>query len=347
MSKRIVNPLVIAGPPILEERDEEGEVTVQGYRGGTLQHYGSSLPNTEDSPFDLQQVSYRISNEPVIIDGQLVFVPERELVKMYTGKDTTDEGTDLTDKEVRKWTNTQLIEYRTNMVISVGDCDVADPEEALAHPRLGHVGDRVTKHIKAGSMDVLMIKRNAPETGSKVSEKGKEMRIRRDKTRECNLWLIRRVFDFNALGDDKCIELDKDHRERGFRFVALTGQVVTKGNDRTTRIKAVVYGRMPADGYKPSNKNSHLFARGRGWLFVFDVAYVDWLRASYFEDLQGLHAQWLKTHPTPARFVGNLRPAQAPSKPLTATVGELAGLAPAAPAAQATPTASAAAEAVA
>lgn len=284
---------------------------------GKLAALTTGLVNTAEAPYHHPMIQYQISNEPVIDEeGKLVTVPTRELVLLYSGRDIADPSVDREDPELKPLLETRLVEYRTEAIFSFGDHDLVAPETALAMPELEHAHRDVVTAIQEKRMDVIYVRPDAPETGSRVADK----KVRRQRNRSINAWLIRRVNDSNALSDDRTIWLDQKLRERGFgqRFVGLTGTVTTKGNSRTTEIVAFVWGRSPDEKYK-AKKRSQPGESGRGYAFVVPIGYIDQLRWSYFSDLTGIHAEWLKSHPTPARFAQKLK-----SVPLAAPAGEVA-----------------------
>lgn len=285
---------------------------------GKLAAITTGLVNTKAALYHHPMIQYAMTNEPVIDEeGKLKTVPTRELVLLHSGRDIADPSVDRKDPELKSLIETRIVEYRTEAIFSFGDHDIVKPEEALAMPELEHAHRDVITAIQEKRMDVIYVAPDAPETGARVADK----KIRRQRQRSINAWLIRRVNESNALSDDRTIWLDQKLREKGYgqRFVGLTGKVTQQGNSRTTEIVAFVWGRSPDEKYK-AKKRSQPGESGRGYAFVVPIGFIDQLRWSYFADLTGVHAEWLKSHPTPARFAQKIKPA-----PLTAPVSEVSG----------------------
>ena len=295
---------------------------------GRRAYHGCGLVNTEENPFHLPQIRFWMSNEPVIKDGELQRVDVRETIYLFFEKDILKKDTDLSDPDLQEWIRMELYEYRLSLVTNLGDVDKAeryydDVDKALESTYFKNVGDDVCTAARNGRLDLLVIRKDAPDTGALVEMGDQQVRVKRNLRQEINFYDFERAFRQTSLGSSQKMWLHKGGREHGQRFFALAGEPDGIGDDSGISRKALVFGKMPADDYRRTKKNGRLGERGRGWAVSFKANTIKQMRVSKRLEFMGAHFEFLKSHPTDPEIAELLK-----KRELTATLGELAGLAP-------------------
>ncbi len=236
-----------------------------------------------------------------------------------------------------------VYDYQIYLRVEYGRSDIMKLDDIKTPGLVDHIGNDIVSACRGGLMDVIVVDKDSSPTGSYVVDEvdGKKQRrqVRRDFKVEVNLHHLYRAFY-----EDAQMFKPGARIRRGKDLMYFTAQVVAKDviSGGVPQRLAFCFGEMPRSNCEAPEHPPTIQPRkwGKGRIIFLDAEVFNMARESAIRYLMGMHAEWLKLHPSPMSNPHRRPKTADPSSTanvmddaptpelLKASFGELAGITP-------------------